>query len=762
VTALKGDSQGRFGRVVYRCRWWVVAGWLLAAGALVIIARTLPPARNERAFFLPESVPYRRATEAMSKAFPDAGGLSEAAVVFERRGGALAPADLAAVERVADAVARDPADPALAEDLARVTIRSPADVANPLARNPMLSPATEAGQATLVVAYLPASFVAERASRLVDHIRGVVGEHAADFPAGLTAHVTGSAAFGHDYALAARRSHERTQFVTLAAVIVILLLVYRSPVAAVIPLGAISVAAVAALHALTIGEQFGLHVGTGEQIFVFVLLYGAGIDYSLLFISRYREFLDAGLPRGESAAAGLNATLGAILASATTDTAGLMMLCFASYGLFQSAGPALGVALVTALLAGVTLVPALVGIAGKRMFWPSRRMGQIGRKHVWPAVARVVTRRPGLVLALTLALLAAPAVRGASLTWVYDTLASLRGDYEAVQGIEAAKRHWPVGAVAPVGVLIEGGAPAPLEKWDAAAAKVTRAVAAVPDVREVLSYARPLGGSVSPAVNVLARTQGAERVANEYVAADRTATRLMAILDSPPLTLKAMDTVRQIRTAAEQATRAAGLDGRVHITGATAHILDVRAVTQRDFLIIAALALGVILLVVLLLLRDVLLSAFMVAGTVLSYLATLGLTYWVFTGLLGAEGLDWKVEVFLFVVMVAVGVDYSIVLAARLFQEARAGGELRDAVRRAVVHTGPVISSCGVIMAATLGSLMAGDIALLEQLGFATALGMLIDTFVVRPLLLPTFSLLTRRGQRAANAGAAATNPPRP
>jgi RND superfamily putative drug exporter len=135
----------------------------------------------------------------------------------------------------------------------------------------------------------------------------------------------------------------------------------------------------------------------------------------------------------------------------------------------------------------------------------------------------------------------------------------------------------------------------------------------------------------------------------------------------------------------------------------------------------------------------------MVASTVLSYLATLGISYWFCLCLPDCTGLDWKVEVFLFVVMVAVGQDYNIFLAARLAQE---GLHYRcaEATRRAVIHTGPVISSCGVIMAATLGSLMAGkDLLLLIQLGFALALGMLIDTFVVRPLLLPAFAVLTGR-----------------
>jgi RND superfamily putative drug exporter len=193
----------------------------------------------------------------------------------------------------------------------------------------------------------------------------------------------------------------------------------------------------------------------------------------------------------------------------------------------------------------------------------------------------------------------------------------------------------------------------------------------------------------------------------------------------------------------------ADIPARVHIAGTTAELADLRTVTQGDFYRVAALALGAILVIVVALLRDVWLSVFMVAATVLSYLSTLGLTFWVFS-MLGAIGLDWKVQVFLFIVMVAVGQDYNLFFAMRLAQEARRHPPL-EAARLAIIHTGPVISSCGVIMAATLGSVMAGDVTLLVQLGFALALGMLIDTFVVRPLLLPAFIVLTRRTLKKAS-----------
>ena len=219
---------------------------------------------------------------------------------------------------------------------------------------------------------------------------------------------------------------------------------------------------------------------------------------------------------------------------------------------------------------------------------------------------------------------------------------------------------------------------------------------------------------------------------------------MVAVMDQPAMTLGAMGDAERVRQAAESAARDLQPGANVMLVGITPAMADMKTLTQRDFYRIAVLVLCLIFAVVMGLLRDVLLCLFVVFCTVLSYLATLGLSSGVFVALLGDEGLDWKVQLFLFVVMVAVGVDYSIFLMARVKQEARRVSGLQ-AIREAVIHTGPVISSCGIIMAATLGSPMAGDLKLLRQLGFAMATGMLIDTFMVRPLLLPAFAALRLR-----------------
>jgi len=714
---------------------------------------SVKPGQNEPTSFLPADTPSRVAVEMLGEHFGQTVGLSEAVIIFERRGEALTHRDLRAIEKIAARIARKSRKHTGRKDLEGVSVRSPRSF--PLPRSPYISQATDRGQAALIKVNIPANFITARSARIVRYIRSILARES--LPSGLSATVTGSGAFGLDYALAAKKSHRRTFIVTVIAVIVILMVVYRAPLAALVPLGAISIAAVIALYLLAAGNAYlGMTTGLAEKIFTVVLLYGAGTDYSLMLISRHREFLQEGVERRQATARALAATGPAILASAGTDIIGLLMLSFASYRLFQSAGPAIAMALLVALLAAVTLVPAVVALIGRRVYWPSHPVGLVGgprarRPAVWRKVAQVVTSRPGTVLAVALAVLAVPAVRGARLTWVYDTLADLGSGYGAARGAQIAQRHWPIGEIAPVQVLISTSGPTSAEKWRDVSAAITPAIGQVrkkragDGVRDVRSLTSPLGENIDLITRgILALPVARKKVQTEYLSADKSAMRLEVVLDQPSLTLEAMGLVDSIRDTIAERLRLAGLDARIHLAGATAQMMDTRNVTGRDFYLIAGLALGVIFVIVWLLLRDAWLSAFMVASTVISYFAILGVSYWVFTGLFGAAGLDWKVRVFLFVVMVAVGQDYNIFLAARLSQEARLM-EVRRATRHAIIHTGPVISSCGLIMAATLGSLMTGDIVLLKQLGFALALGMLVDTFLVRSLVLPAFVALTGR-----------------
>ncbi len=732
--------------MIHHFRWLVLFLWLSAGAALALLAPKTDPTLGEATDLLPQNTPVHIGLSALEKHFGEKSGLSSIVIVFERSAAPLTPDDLSKIESIARLIPIPLPQDTHPGELKELSIRTPATLAIAGKFNPLIS---DDGHAGLIWVSLPFNYITKQAARIVQHTQQIIADQTPTLPAGLTASVTGSAGYGYDYAVATDRSHQKTVVVTLISVVVILLLIYRAPIAAFMPLAAISLAAVVVFKLLAFAERFGLHSGMAEQIFTFVLLYGAGVDYSLLFLSRFREFLNDGQSSAQATQMALDASFGAIASSAAMTISGLAMFCFARFSIYRHAGPAVVLALFVAALAALTLVPALLAIIGTRVFWPAHHFKFRGEdpteshppsRKAWQAIARLVVLHPRWVMGLTLAALLLPALRGSWIDWNYDALYSLKPNYPARKGTEMVERHWPAGETAPVNVLAVADQPQSPVSWQRVCNAMTAKILAIPDVGNVRALTLPLGAHVDPAETAAIQLLAANPIAAEFLSPDQRSMRLSTILRVAPFTRAAMDDAPAIGQAAARAAADAGLHAQIHVTGSTAEMIDLREITQHDFHAIAMLSLGVMLVVVIVLLRDPLLAMFILAATALSYFTTLGLTYWMF-GLLGSTGLEWKVQMLLFIVLVAVGQDYSIFFAVRLAQERR-NLPLIQATQRALVFTGPVISACGLIMAATLGSVMAGDVRLLFQLGFAFALGMLIDTFIVRPLLLPAFILL--------------------
>jgi putative drug exporter of the RND superfamily len=773
----------RIGPTIFRFRWQIVALWLVALAALLLFVPQADPAAGLTRDLLPADSPYYRALDEYAERFGDKSGKSEIVVLLERSDASLTPRDLSDAEEIG----RRLTEPGGGQDstlLRDTTLRTPKSLESLGTRNPLISADR---RAAMVCLFLPCKDTSADAVRMVDRVHAVVDDY--PLAAGLRTAISGSAGFCRDYLLAHERSHDKTLMVTVVAVIVVLLLVYRAPLAAAIPLAAIGILTAITTKLTILGQGVGLSTGTAERLFMLLLLFGAGVDYSLLFISRYKEYLGAGRPTKKAFILALDTSFGAIAASAATTAAGLATLCLARLGVLRDVGPAIVLALLAAGFASLSLVPAMVAIFGPKLFWPRERAKRRGRAKLllcrssagtspsqgcsgalrqdtrWESLADVVTRRPALVLLLTLAVLAWPALRGATLSWSYDAHSSLPARYSASRGMDIVQRHWSTGEISQARVLVVSPCSQPVQEWISTSGKILSDLRGTAGLSDLRGLTAPLGLSEGGLANFAALLLGRSEVQSHFISPDRRAMWFSATLEDAPQSPEAMDCVDRIRSATQQTLANAALPAQVHLSGATAETMDIRSVTQSDFRRLTILSLSVILLIVAALLRDVLLSVFMVASTVAGYLATLGVTAWVFS-LLGSGGLDWEVEVFLFIVMVAVGQDYNLFFAVRLAQESHSPDVAHDtpggptalervgvsgvsgvaaATSRALVHTGRVISSCGVIMAATLGSMVVGEIKMLQQLGFALGLGMLIDTFVVRPLLLPSFIVLTRR-----------------
>ncbi|MBN1346381.1 MAG: MMPL family transporter [Phycisphaerae bacterium] len=719
---------------------WIV-GWITFVVVLRICAP--PPEElihSEPDSLLPPKAPNNQAFEFLVKTFPLSAARSQIIVVCYRPTG-LTSADRSYMARLAKAIVQEnERNVAEIGEKYAWRVRSP-DLQPFLARK-LLSADNQVG---LIIVNLPVNFITMKAKQAVDAVERLARS---DRPEGLAVEFSGSAGVGRDYSSGAKKALDRTMWVTVVAVMVILAVVYRAPLGALVPLVSIGLSVFGAFQVLSLLAQAGWPVSSIEKMFTVVLLFGAGTDYALFWIARYREERLSRIDAVTAASRTMKAVGPAIVASAGTIIFGLAMMMAADFVLSRNAGKVLGLVLALALAASLTLVPAMVVLIGNRLFWPGhfKSRGVIGQRQIWTRLAAIVVARPGRVLLIGFAAMAVPIWTAVRMEFRYDTIAELPPGASSSRGAEMAEDHFPPGEAFATTIVVRHPALADAKLATKLAEQLTADLCAVEDITDVRSLTEPLG------LDRRVREQGrmlrlvaATRIAGEYLGDNPPAMRIEFVTKHQPFVEEAFRTITHARQIADQVSdRVLGGKAEILACGLTPYMIDIRDYSTADHKRVTVLVISVILLIVVVLIRDIPLSIFMLAATLMTYLATLGITEWVFVGLLGQDGVDWKAKLFLFVIIVAVGQDYNIFLASRLFQE-REHFDEKEATERAIVRTGSIISSCGVIMAATLGSLMASGLKLMEQLGFAMSAGILIDTFLVRPLLIPAFHLLLRR-----------------
>ncbi|MCG3177776.1 MAG: hypothetical protein BIFFINMI_00096 [Phycisphaerae bacterium] len=773
----------RLGQFVSRRFVLVVLAWLALLVAMLVYAPNIKEVRTrDESSLLPDDVPSRQAQMALQEEFKRPPAQSVVAVVVERAAG---------LTGVPEVTTTQPAEPGsdwrFIQDLTRRLAQlaparqwellSPADPATPFLRGNLLSPASKP-VAAVIKADLPNNFVSAQTIRDVNDVQAAV--EAASPPPGLTWAVTGSASYGRDYFSATEKSVNRTTIVTVIAVLVVLLLTYRALLAAAVSLLTVAIAVSVSLSLLAIGGKCGWTVSMVVELFTIVIGYGAGVDFSLFFLSRYHEELgrSAGTKdnwaRRQAIARALAGTGPAIVASAGTVAAGLALMYLARFKAFSNAGPAVSVSVVVSCLASLTLCPALAYLFGTSTFWPRRfthdPSGQTRRaRGFWARLADFTVRHPLLVLLAGLALLSPLAIGGFRQEVVYDTLADLPADNHSVRGSVIFKRHFPQGESSPVHVMVRLPAARSQQQWIDAVSAVDAALETQGSklqapVQEAHSLVHPLGlhatGMLGKSLSFeskLSRLLPAftQQVVPRHLSSGAgdgngqcRCARWDVALDAPSYTNRAMDSLDPlaeiIRTTVARSTGVAPADVQVLMSGDSAQMRDVKQVTHRDLWFVGSIVVAAVLVIVMLLIRDLPVTLFVMAATILTYGAALEITSTLFERLFGMTGPDWKVEFFLFVILVAVGQDYNLFMLTRIVEE-RMHKPLGPATGSAIARTGAIVSCCGLIMAATLGSLATSPLRLLQELGVAFILGLLIDTFLVRPLMVPAFVLLLKR-----------------
>ncbi|KFG04260.1 MULTISPECIES: MMPL family transporter [Streptomyces] len=506
--------------------------------------------------------------------------------------------------------------------------------------------------------------------------------------------------------------------VALLTVLVILLLVYRSVLLPlVIILGAVFALGLACAVVYALADQGVVRVDGQVQGILSILVIGAATDYALLLTARFREELGAHADRFAAMRAALRQSWGAIVASAATVALGLLALLLSDLTNNRALGPVGAIGIACAVLATLTFLPAVLVALGRAAYWPARPGGPSdapGRgEGVWRRVAGLVDRAPRRVWALTLALLLAGAAFAPTLTSKGVPLdETFVNDAPSVAAQQTLGDHFPGGSGNPAVVVAD-------------ADRLERVLAAARDTDGVATAA---------AVDRTGRPGGEPLVVDGRVRVDVT---LDAAADSDA----AKRTVARLRTALHAVPGADALVG-----GYTAQQYDTLRTAERDRTLIVPVVLVLILLILTGLLRSLLLPVLLVATVALNFLATLGVSALVFRHVLGFTGTDPSVPLYGFVFLVALGVDYNIFLMSRVREESLRHGA-REGVLRGLVSTGGVITSAGVVLAATFAALGVIPLAFLAQIAFIVAFGVLLDTLVVRSLLVP--ALVRDLGERA-------------
>ncbi|GAA3036907.1 MMPL family transporter [Microbacterium dextranolyticum] len=670
-------------------------------------------ATNDQSSFLPSSA---EATKVQERLTEFTGGDTLPAVVVVTGDGALTDAQRADIGELATAIG---VVPGVGE----------------------LSPAIPSEDGEAVQLFVPISTSGDVADTVAE-VRAAVTDHLAD---GLHAWVTGPAGFTADLVKGFLGIDGLLLAVALGAVFVILVIVYRSPLLPVLVLLTSTFALCVALLTVWWLAKAGVFVLNGQvQGILFILVIGAATDYALLYVARFREAVGQGRPRWDATKKAWRGAFEPILASGGTVIAGLLCLLLSDLATNRALGPIASIGIVFAVLSALTFLPALLALVGRAAFWPFvPKPGVVGDpgdaaealvtdpnrpvRGLWARQARLIARRsrPVWIITTIVLLVASAGILQLKADGVPQSDLVL-GASEARDGQDVLGQHFAAGSGSPAYVIVPQD-------------RVASAVTVLQDAAGIASVAATAAGSPSgqAAVSVesgllVYRAAGAPGGAAPEPTVVNGDVLLVATLSDQADSLAAENTVRSLR--AEFASQLG--DGVALVGGPTAIDLDTNDTSIRDRTVIIPVILGVILLILMLLLRAVIAPVLLILSVILSFGAALGVSAVVFNGVFAFPGADPAVPLYGFVFLVALGVDYNIFLMSRVREESLRHGT-RAGILRGLVATGGVITSAGLVLAATFAALGVIPILFLAQLAFIVAFGVLLDTFVVRSLLVP-------------------------
>ncbi|MGH9007623.1 MAG: MMPL family transporter, partial [Acidimicrobiales bacterium] len=746
-----------------RYRWVVIVVWLVGTGAAMKALPSLgSQVNNDNSAFLPASAP---SNQAATLAEPLTGPSNQTFVeVVAVRHGALDASDQTALQSLAASLRKVPT-----VDLVQFG---------------GVSPDGEAAQVLVLSTNSPNDLPDDKT--LIDRMQHVVT--GAALPAGLVVHLGGPAVTVIANQAQSASQGKQTQALSFLLIIVLLLFIFRSALAPILTLFPAAVVLVLSQSLIGGLGSLGLKISSITQLLLIVLVLGAGTDYGLFLVFRVREEMESGRSAHQAVEVALTRVGESIAGSASTVVLALLSLTLADFGLYKDLGLPLAIGIAVMLLAGLTLLPALLAVAGRATFWPFKLREREHQAGVWGRTAARLVRRPAVSLLVGIVVFGALAVAviGYKPGGFGGSLAAPPGT-NAAAGNAALKAHFPAASANPTNLIMR----VPDSAWSdpRGLARATALIRATGEFTKLAGPLDPNGTVMTPGqlaslhnelgpalalppqepstTTVPRRLYNAYRATARFISANGTTVQWEAGLAvGDPSTSAAINAVPKIRAAFAGVAKAVGATDS-GVAGQAPALSDVSTISNRDLkriVPIAVLVIGIILAIVL---RSLVAPLYLLASVVISYLASLGLAVIVFVFIAHQGGLTFILPFLMFIFLLALGEDYNILVMSRIREEA-SRLPLREAVVRAIGATGSTVTSAGLVLAGTFAvfavvSARQPGGSTIVSVGFGLAVGILLDTFVVRTVLVPATVTLFGRlnwwpaamGRRRADRGAA-------
>ncbi|MBY0123704.1 MMPL family transporter [Bacillus sp. S/N-304-OC-R1] len=673
--------------------WITLAAWFILAMVLAVFAPSAKEYEVSSIDALPKDAQSVIAKEKVDKYFKNNDGLP-AILVFQSKNGEIGLQELAALlDRIKQ------------EDINGLKQIIPLSALPPQAAAGFFS---EDKSTAVIPLSFDSSLEIKEIRTSVEQIEKIVKAES-DF----TLYVTGPAGIGIDTLDLFSRADVVLILSTVGLILVLLVIIYRSPLLALIPLLAAGFVYEVVMQTLGLMGAAGLVISNQTLSIMSILLFAAVIDYSLFVFSRYREELKGHESKFDAMRAAMRETGMPVFFSGGTVLAAMLVLFFAQFGDYRNFAPTFGTTMVIIMIASITLVPALFTLFGRKSFWPKiPRVGDpvIKQNSTWSRIGKFVVRKPGLSVAVIGILLLVSAGNMFNMQYEFDTMKSFPKDMPSRQGYEILEKNFQKGDLAPTTLLFESEEPVTSEQQEA--------------LQKTLE-AQPLVSNI--------RVNG--------ITENKKVINYSLTFEQGPYDVETIDALKDMIERADKITADSKVEGKIYFAGETASKVDERSINNRDLILIVVLETLLILGMLVILTKSVKMSIYMMGTILISFLAALGLGMFLTSLFFDISTISDRVPLYSFVFLVALGIDYNIILISR-YQEERRKHSVKEAVEIAVANTGGVISSAGLILAATFAVLMTQPIQLLFVFGFIVAVGILLDTFLIRGILLPGLIVL--------------------